>query len=275
MKRKRTFLLPAALFAIMVWTLWSNTALEVTEYVISSSKIPEDFSDFRIAHISDFHNADYWDRSGDLIRLLKESNPDIIVITGDMIDSRNTDIPKALTLAAEAVSIAPTYYVTGNHESRISDLHVLLEGLQNLGVMVLDNKTVPLQHGDAVICLMGTEDPTLYAYGNVEHAVAKVIDGMKQESYTILLAHRPELFPVYAECGIDLTLAGHVHGGQARLPLIGGLVGPNQGFFPKYDAGHFCIDDSEMVLSRGIGNSVVPVRFNNRPQIPLIILQHR
>ena len=124
MKRKRTFLLPAALFAIMVWTLWSNTALEVTEYVISSSKIPEDFSGFRIAHISDFHNADYWDRSGDLIRLLKESNPDIIVITGDMIDSRNTDIPKALTLAAEAVSIAPTYYVTGNHESRISDLHV-------------------------------------------------------------------------------------------------------------------------------------------------------
>ena len=97
---------------------------------------------------------------------------------------------------------------------------------------------------------------------------------MEQETaYAILLSHRPELFETYAACGVDLVLSGHAHGGQFRLPFIGGLIAPNQGLFPKYDAGLFTDGNTNMIVSRGIGNSIIPIRFNNRPEIVLLELR--
>ena len=87
------------------------------------------------------------------------------------------------------------------------------------------------------------------------------------QGYTVLLSHRPELFAVYAEQGIDLVFSGHAHGGQFRLPILGGLIAPNQGLFPQFDAGQFTSGQTAMLVSRGIGNSVIPIRINNRPQI--------
>ena len=92
--------------------------------------------------------------------------------------------------------------------------------------------------------------------------------------YTILLSHRPELFDLYVETEMDLVFSGHAHGGQFRLPFVGGLVAPNQGFFPKYDAGQFNEENTTMIVSRGVGNSIIPIRFNNRPEIVLVTLRN-
>ena len=94
----------------------------------------------------------------------------------------------------------------------------------------------------------------------------------EEDGYTILLSHRPELFEVYAENNIDLIFSGHAHGGQFRIPFVGGLIAPNQGLFPKYDAGIYEEGNTTMVVSRGIGNSIVPFRINNRPEIVLVEL---
>ena len=93
-----------------------------------------------------------------------------------------------------------------------------------------------------------------------------------ESSYIILLSHRPELFESYVSCNIDLVLSGHAHGGQFRLPFIGGLIAPDQGIFPKYDAGLFTNGSTNMIVSRGLGNSIIPIRFNNRPEVIVIEL---
>ena len=97
----------------------------------------------------------------------------------------------------------------------------------------------------------------------------------EKDTFTLLLSHRPELFEVYTENNIDLALTGHAHGGQIRLPFVGGVIAPHQGFFPEYDGGLYIKEETSMVVSRGIGNSIFPFRFNNRPEVVLIELQAR
>ena len=189
-------------FTLLIWTIWGNTALTVNNIKISSSRIPATFSGFRIAQVSDLHNAQFGKGNKKLLELLSESKPDIIAITGDLVDAGHTNIGVALDFAKEAVNIAPVYYVTGNHEASLSQYNELKTGLE-----------------------------------------------------TILLSHRPELFESYARCNIDLVLSGHAHGGQFRLPFIGGLIAPNQGLFPKYDAGLFTNGSTMIICSGGLRRS--------------------
>ena len=93
------------------------------------------------------------------------------------------------------------------------------------------------------------------------------------EKYFILLSHRPETFEAYVMEDIDLVLSGHAHGGQFRLPFRGGVVAPNHGLFPKYDAGIYTKNNTTMIVSRGVGNSIIPVRFNNRPEIVVVTMK--
>ena len=250
----------------------------VSTAAISSSRIPPAFSGFRIAQVSDLHNAEFGKDNSTLLRMLSESGPDIIVITGDLVDSTHIDIDTALSFAKEAVQIAPVYYVTGNHEARLTEYGRLRTGLETAGVTVLEDKTVWLERDGGKIMLIGLSDPDFTVKGDMFGEVPSMA-GTKLESlagsevsYTILLSHRPELFETYAGCGIGLVLSGHAHGGQFRLPLIGGLIAPNQGLFPKFDAGLYTDGSTDMVVSRGIGNSIIPFRFNNRPEIVLVEL---
>ena len=124
---------------------------------------------------------------------------------------------------------------------------------------------------------MGIGDPSFqedYLFGDSESVARQAIERQQNESdgYTILLSHRPELFDLYVDTGMDLVFSGHAHGGQFRLPFLGGLVAPNQGFFPRYDAGRFTNENTTMIVSRGVGNSIFPIRFNNRPEIVLVTL---
>ncbi len=278
-RRKRNIILSIMLFAILaVWTIWGNTALMVNAVAISSSRIPGAFSGFRIAQVSDLHNAEFGKNNAELLKLLSESMPDIIVITGDLIDAQHMNVGTALCFAQESVRIAPTYYVTGNHEAASSQYDTLKAGLEAAGVIVLEDETVYIERGGERISLLGLADPDFTVEGDMFGEVpAMVSTKLKnliddESGYTILLSHRPELFETYVDGGIDLVFAGHAHGGQFRLPFIGGLVAPNQGLFPQYDAGLYTDGGTSMVVSRGIGNSIIPFRFNNRPEIVLVEL---
>ena len=278
---KKTVLIVSVLVILClgIWTLWGNIALEVNEYEIVSDRIPEAFVGFRIAQVSDLHNKDFGEGYGQLLTLLSEINPDIIVVTGDLIDSRQTDLDVALEFAWQAGKIARVYYVSGNHEARVPEYEDLKIGLVKAGVVILENQKVQITREGESITIMGIDDPSFqedYLFGDSESVARQAIEDLQSESdgYTILLSHRPELFDVYVDTGMDLVFSGHAHGGQFRLPFVGGLVAPNQGFFPKYDAGQFTEENTTMIVSRGVGNSIIPIRFNNRPEIVLVTLRN-
>ena len=288
MMRKKKWLAGAAALAAaaLIFCIWQNNDLTVSRSKVISERIPTEFDGFIIAQISDLHNKNFGKQQGRLMSKLVETQPDIIVISGDMIDSRRTDVEPALDFARQAVELAPCYYVTGNHENRIPEEYQALKtGLEKAGVTVLENEKVRLERDGAVIKLFGVQDPTfnLYTLAEDEASVmsaqlAALQDG--EDGYTILLSHRPELFDVYAAAGVDLVFTGHAHGGQWRLPGIGGLVAPGQGFFPKYTSGAYhaisCGEtgssETTMFVSRGLGNSLMPVRLFNRPEIVAVEL---
>ena len=265
----------AALLALVIWTVWGNTSLVLTEYTVQDPDIPAAFDGFRIVQVSDLHNGEFGRENGRLLELIRAAQPDIIAITGDLIDSRHTDIPVALAFAERAVEIAPCYYVTGNHESRMEAEYAQLKaGLLALGVAVLENEKVELDRSGETIQLLGVLDPAFETHYRTTEAATmeKNLASLSQEGYQILLSHRPEFMDLYTQYDIDLVLSGHAHGGQVRLPYIGGLFAPSQGIFPKYDAGLFEEDGTQMLVSRGIGSSIIPLRFNNRPEVVLITL---
>lgn len=263
-----------AFTALIVWIVWGNTALESNTITISSKRLPKAFNGFRIAHISDLHNAEFGTKNENLLAMLSSAEPDIIVITGDIIDSRHTDIDIAINFAKEAGKLAPCYFVTGNHEARINNYTELESGLIDSGVIVLHDEEVIIERDGGHISLLGIDDPNFTrSEGGANSISPKKISGLRStDGYSVLLSHHPEFFSQYCAADIDLALCGHAHGGQIRLPFIGGLIAPGQGLFPKYDSGLYTNANTNMVVSRGIGNSIVPLRFNNRPEIVLVEL---
>ncbi len=276
--KKKTLCVLAGIFLVLiVWTAWGNTALERNTYTIRSPELPDVFDGYRIAQVSDLHNAEFGDRNQRLLEMLREAEPDMIAITGDLIDSRKTNIAVALAFAEEAVKIAPCYYVSGNHEARVAEYQDLKTSLEAAGVTVLDDAQVKIEVSGESITVIGVNDPCFHA--DYLTSDAAVMDRKLSElssgdaGFAILLSHRPELFDTYVAHDMDLVLTGHAHGGQFRLPLIGGLIAPNQGLFPKYDDGLYSEGNTNMIVSRGLGNSIIPFRFSNRPEVVLIELK--
>ena len=278
--KKRVLLLAAATACLLLpaWAVWGNTALERNTYTVWSDTLPDSFDGWRIAHISDLHNAEMGEDNQTLLEAIKDAAPDMIAITGDLIDSRHTDVEIALRFAERAVKIAPCYYVTGNHEARTPEYQTLKAGLTELDVVVLENQRVELERSGEQIVLLGVDDPSFrtdYLLGDSALVIKSALQeqSVGEDAYTVLLSHRPELFDVYTGSGVDLVLSGHAHGGQFRLPFVGGLAAPNQGLFPKYDGGLYTEDGTNMIVSRGIGNSVIPIRLNNRPEVVIVELK--
>ena len=267
----------AVLLALAVWIAWDNSALELNTYTVSSSALPEGFDGYRIAHVSDLHNAEMGKDNEKLLDMLRDAKPDMIAITGDLIDSRHTDVAVAVKFIEEAVKIAPCYYVTGNHESRVDAYSELKENMEALGVVVLEDARIQLTQGNDTIMLLGVNDPSFDRKEVVRLEEEIINEKMielhaNKKGYTILLIHRPEFFDIYVKYDVELVLSGHMHGGQFRLPLIGGLAS-GDGLFPEYDAGLYTEDNTNMLVSRGIGNSLFPFRFNNPPEVLLIELK--
>lgn len=273
----RYFVLPCAaivLVLLIFWICWGNATPELNMFTLSYADLPRAFDGYRIAHISDLHNAEMGPDNEKLLKMLRDAKPDMIAITGDLIDSRNTDVDVALDFLRRALTIAPCYYVTGNHEARVGAYEQMKEEMLRLGVTVLSDARIEVAKDADTITVMGVDDPAMQDHDDDARFMAEKLDGLEEkEGFVLLLSHRPELFDVYTRYGVDLVLSGHAHGGQFRLPFIGGLVAPNQGFFPKYDCGQYTNDETTMLVSRGIGNSLFPFRVNNRPEVILVELK--
>lgn len=266
-KKKNIVLIIAVLFVfICIWTVWGNITIKTTYFSISDKNIPTSFDGYKIAQISDLHNAEFGDENSDIIEILKNEKPDIIVFTGDLIDSNHTDIDIAMDFLEKAIKIAPCYFVTGNHEYWLGNVYDEVEKrLKECGVNVLRNKQIKLERNGGYIQLIGVDDPNF-----TTRSMTETLSEFPMNEYTVLLSHRPEIFDTYVESGVDLVLSGHAHGGQFRLPFVGGLVAPDYGFFPEYDSGKYIKNNTTMIVSRGVGNSIIPVRFNNRPEVVIV-----
>jgi len=277
MKTKIILLIIIAIILIIFYLYFENSVLSISIYKVKNKRIPKNFNNFKIAHISDFHNTTIKKLNKDLKSQIKKEKPDIIVITGDLIDSRNTKMEVAINLIKEIKKYGPVYYVPGNHESRIEKYKDFQEKLLNEGVKVLLNKTEVIEINNEKINIAGIVDP---AFINNKKSNKEIINNNIKEAnfnelnYTILLSHRPEYFKTYIENNIDLTLTGHAHGGQIRIPFIGGIISPGEGLFPKYTNGLHEKENKSIIISRGIGNSLFPFRINNRPELVIIELKN-
>ena len=276
-KKNKKIAVSIVVVLFFLWLIVTNIVVGVTTIEVSYEELPEAFDGYRIVQLSDLHNAEYGSKNKSLVDKIKKVNPDMIAITGDLIDSSATNIDIAIAFTAELTKIAPCYYVTGNHEAWVDDntYRALEQGLMEKGVTILRDSEVLLEQDDAVISLIGIDDPE-FAHKNNGIAKNMVVDEINKLSsvnhFSILLSHRPEYYNVYKRTDVNLVLAGHAHGGQFRLPFIGGIIAPNQGLFPQYDSGLYQEDEFAMVVSRGTGNSVIPIRFNNQPEIIVIDL---
>jgi predicted MPP superfamily phosphohydrolase len=267
------FLIIAVLISIC-WIFYENKNIQVHELIVKSENLPEDFVGYKIAHISDLHNAEFGNDNTRLLSLIKDSSPDIIVVTGDIIDSRRTNTQIARDFINNASEIAPVYYVTGNNEARVSEENRIDNVELNDNITILHNKDVFLQKGKSEIQIIGADDPDYMAVTYSEDYMNYELEKYNNSKYfKILLSHRPELFDVYVNSNIDIVFSGHAHGGQFRFPFIGGLYAPHQGLFPEYDSGLYTENNTNLVVSRGLGNSIFPFRINNPPEIIIVTLE--
>lgn len=278
-KRKKLFVSFIVLVILLAFAYVQNNWLEVSHYAYKSSEVPQEFVGFRVVQISDLHNATFGKDNERLLAKIQELEPDIVVLTGDLVDSNHTDIEVALAFAEKVAASYPTYYVTGNHENWLeeSDRLELLEGLERVGVVCLADEFVEIERGDSRITLIGLNDESL---GGIKAKVTEettgktmLLTGSENTSeLQILLAHEPQYIENYSKYNVDLVFSGHAHGGQVRIPFVGGVVAPGQGLFPKYTEGVHVKNDTTMIISRGLGNSIIPVRVFNRPEIVCVEL---
>ena len=258
--------------ALIAWAAIDSRNIDVTRFTVSGA--PEAFSGFKIVQISDLHNAEFGADNQKLIDILKSEAPDAIVITGDLIDARRTNTEIAESFARRCMEIADCYYVPGNHEARLGGTYDAFESaLIADGVNVLRNGSVRIRKEMDAIRIIGVDDPAFAKASDAITNLDAALEALSSDDFTILLAHRPELIDEYSKWGIDLVLSGHAHGGQIRLPGIGGLYAPGQGFFPRYASGNYTVGDTEMIVSRGIGNSAFPLRVNDRPEVVIVTLK--
>lgn len=265
-KHKKTFgcILGSMLLAAFLY--WQDNGLMLTKMTYQGD-IPASFEGYKILHMSDLQNKVFGRAQEPLVKKIMASEPDIIVVTGDLIDRHEgrTDVSGAMNVIHELLSIAPVYFVSGNHEHQSGQWDELLGELVNAGVTVLDNGKSIIERNGETITLLGLADKKVNRdYDKMLH----ILMAGQEENFNVLLSHRPELFETYVKENIDLAFAGHAHGGQIIIPFLRqGIFSPHQGFFPKYTEGMHEKDGTVMVVSRGLGNSSFPFRIFNRPEL--------
>ena len=258
------------LIIIIAFLYWQNNDIVITNIDVNNGNIPSNFDKFKILQVSDLHNKKFGKNQNKLVKLTKKINPDIIVVTGDAIDSRKTNMDIAINYLSQIAKSYPTYYVSGNHERRIKGYNRFEELLIQNNVKVLNNKYKNIKIGNKEISLIGMKDISFIKSKDKRKEYLNTLKDIKKEvnnNFTILLSHRPEIIDIYSQSKVDLVFTGHAHGGQIRLPFTDGLFAPNQGLLPKYTSGKFKNGSTEMIVSRGLGNSLFPFRIFNRPEL--------
>lgn len=253
--------------------VWSNTSLQTETFTFVSADLPSGFDGCTIVQLSDLHGAEFGDGNEDLLAAVRDIQPEYIVLTGDLLDRFHETPPEyAVSLCAALTDIAPTYFVTGNHEWALGDVPALKAAIQETGTTVLTNSFVTLERGGDNIVLAGIDDPNGFADQKTpEELSAEVTESW--DGFWLLLAHRNNYFPKqYCELGADLVLSGHGHGGMIRLPFTDGLISVERSLFPSYTAGFYEVNGASLFVTRGLGNSGRSFRLFNRPQIAVLTL---
>jgi predicted MPP superfamily phosphohydrolase len=277
--KKRLLYLLLGLVLLTCFFYFQNNSIVTTSYNFSSDKVPQNFNGYKIIQLSDLHSKSFENNHSELVKKVKKVKPDLIVFTGDLIDSDRYNEKTSLTLMEKLVQIAPVYYVTGNHEWWSGKFNSLEDKLKDSGVHVMRNTVEEITIGNDGIQIIGIDDPAKVNESYVERAIAEediknAIKGLEEGvNFKILLSHRPELFSLYTQYEFDVVFSGHAHGGQVRIPFVGGLVAPNQGLFPEYSSGMHDVDKTTMIVNRGLGNSIIPLRVFNRPEIVVVALK--
>lgn len=272
------------IIGIVVWVFfyYSNNYVMVSEYRYVNTKIPKSFIGFKILQISDLHgDLSRWKKRR-IIKLLDKQKPNIVVFTGDAVDHVHRKMyHKSVGIAKEIVKKYPVYYVTGNHEYMHSECLSIISEYEKIGVTVLRDQRVVIHRAGEKISIFGIEDP----YALYKELPPKYLTPTEEfrkhfheivvpsDDFCVLLSHRPEFFEDYVQAEVNLVFAGHAHGGQWWVPFVGGFIAPDQGMFPSYVRGKYQKNDTTMFVSRGLGNSVVPIRIFNRPELIVVTLQ--
>lgn len=278
-KRRLRRLLPALLLLAVLAALfvrWDNTALQVTYFDPAFAALPEGFDGWRVVVLGDLHTAYFGGENRDLLDAVRDAAPEQIFLVGDLLDAFH-EVPDGYAAAvADGLSaIAPTYYVTGNHEWAIGGVPELKETLAEHGVTVLSNEFLELERGGDTVVLAGIDDPNGYADQKTPEALATELYAACGDPFWVLLAHRNNYFPEqYSLLGADLVVSGHGHGGLVRLPFTDGLVSVERTLFPSYTAGLYEENGSALFVTRGLGNTGSTFRLFNRPEVAVVTL-HR
>ena len=262
--------------AVVVAAKGLDNRLEVSHYTVDSDKIPDEFDGFRILHLSDFH----CDTTAGLSNAIRGEKPDIICVTGDMTHDTGAYTPFT-DLLNELIEVAPVYIVSGNHDIWRNDYNALMKICEKMGAVHLKDKSVRIEKNGTSITLSGIEDPASVNHHTISKRINESLEKLEMnDDFNILLVHRANLLDIFENKGFDLILSGHMHGGQFRLPGVGGVVSPKTNFmskgrifFPKYFGGEYNMDDTKMIVSRGVGNPTILPRIFNRPEICTIILK--
>ncbi len=271
----RAFLLLSA--ALLIFIAF-DPRLAVRRYVVDAAEIT---SEIRIVLVTDLHSCHYGDNQRELIDAVNRLNPDLVLLGGDIFDDILPDGNTELFLA-DIAGRYPCCYVTGNHEYWSGPVPFArkMSILEQYGIFNLSGGCKTISVKNQTIRLCGADDPEAYARSDdpanaFTGQLRQLAAGSADDQYTVLLSHRPEYFETYAECGFDLALCGHAHGGQWRIPLIlNGLFAPDQGLFPEYAGGRYTLADTTMIVSRGLARESTRIpRIFNRPELVLIELQ--
>lgn len=272
-------LLVIALFFVRLYI--DANVIQISRYTVESNKIPESFDGYKIIHISDLHSKEFGENSENLLKKIEQENPDIVVLTGDMVTASDKDYTVFFTLVNKLTLSYDVYFIPGNHEQALSDKrkNEIKTYLEEHGVVVLNNEMVPLMKNSQNVNLYGLWYSNKYYSENDEYVltekyITELIGNADYEQYNILLTHNPRYFETYASWGADLILSGHIHGGMVRFPFIGAIFSPDEKFFPKYDAGLYQNDsEKSIIVSRGLGRGSTGFRLFNRPELVVITLQ--
>lgn len=266
----------------------SNRYVTVTDYEIKSKKLPSAFNGYKIAVVADLHNTSFGRDNSTLVKKIEKSDPDIVLLAGDMISTSDTDYSVFFDFARRIASKYDTYYVVGNHEQALGDDRVSLfcQSVESLGVSVLDNQMVRLEKNNESIDLYGMwfnlrfyADRSAEATSGEESyyfdtaTMTEILEKPDLDRFNLLLTHNPVYFETYADWGADLSVSGHIHGGMIRIPFVGGVYSPEKTYFPEYDRGIFEIEDKILAVSGGLGNGNMGFRLFNCPELMLITLE--
>lgn len=278
------FVIIILIVGLLVYLYLQNYYLEVNDYTVTIPKLHKNIKGKKILQLSDTHLKPRYNKGyiENIIQKVKDINPDLIVITGDLVQAGLpdlTDVPIRILFNGLS-AIAPTYMVTGNHDIQTAKFEDLTYVLDTTKVKLLldEAEWITFNENEGGIVLMGlAERPAGEDSPKPRLKYIELTSEMSNQP-KILLAHRPEFFKEYLDDKTkapDLILSGHTHAGQMRIPFIGGAIAPGQGLFPKYDYGIFSDEEDQskrMIITRGIGNSSFPFRINNRPELVVITL---